>query len=270
MDKHGFVYLIDQMPHENGDAAIVQAARVSYKNSGSKTISEDRGLIRYLMRHRHTTPFEMCEYKFHCKMPIFVARQWIRHRTASVNEISGRYSEMKDEFWFPEKVRLQSKTNKQGAGDEEYLGLLDTDIFLRDIDDICDRSYEVYKEQLNKGVSKELARVVLPLNLYTEWYWKIDLKNLLGFLELRCDKHAQAEFREYADIMLELIKPHVPLTIEAWEDYSEFRQAIKFTRLELECLKALINGQTDAHETLIENKREQAEWLEKRKRVAGI
>lgn len=283
LDK-GFVQLVDVMPRlcpvdANGkataDFAIVQAARVSY-GDGTKTVNEDRGLIRYLMRHSHTTPFEMVEFKFHCKMPIFVARQWIRHRTANVNEVSGRYSVLKDEFYVPDEdnVRQQSKTNKQGGDDK--ISNMDAVEFLGYLNQLCLDTYENYTRYIDKGVTREQSRMILPVNLYTEWYWKIDLHNLFHFLALRCDSHAQYEIRVFADAMLELIQPIVPFAVEAWNDYHPYRSAIKLTRLEIEALRGYLESQEFAgieHPLFpklnSDNKREQAEWETKAK-LLGI
>ena len=267
----GFVGLVDVMPRlvpedqKTADYAIVQAARVSY-GDGTKSVNEDRGLIRYLMRHVHTTPFEMVEFKFHCKMPIFVARQWIRHRTANVNEYSGRYSVMKDEFYHPEldNVRKQSKTNKQG-GDTQINQDTAKD-FMAYLDKICVEAYQVYDKYLQEGISREQARMVLPLNLYTEWYWKCDLHNLFHFLALRCDKHAQWEIRVFAEAMLGLIQPIVPMAVEAWNDYHDHRGAMKLTRLEMEAINKTLVG-TVVKNIDSENKREQAEWVDKAARM---
>jgi thymidylate synthase (FAD) len=224
---HGFVRVIDYM---GDDAAIVQAARVSY-GRGTRRVSEDAGLIRYLMRHRHTTPFEMCEIKFHVKLPIFVARQWIRHRTANVNEYSARYSILDREFYIPapEHLAAQSATNRQGRGDvlegAEAARVLD---MLRDD---ATRTYDHYAEMLNEtpdgtprdpdrqGLARELARMNLTLNTYTQWYWKTDLHNLFHFLSLRADSHAQYEIRVYADAMIEATRAWVPIACQAFEDY---------------------------------------------------
>ena len=224
---HGFVRVIDYM---GDDAAIVQAARVSY-GKGTKMISNDRGLIRYLMRHRHSTPFEMCEIKYHVKLPIFVARQWIRHRTANVNEYSARYSILDKEFYIPsdDQLAAQSKSNRQGrdavlTGDEaaEVKRLLIED---------SERTYANYEYMLNEGpdgeaaddsregLARELARMNLTLNYYTQWYWKTDLHNLFHFLSLRADSHAQYEIRVYADVMLDTVKAWVPIAHEAFMDY---------------------------------------------------
>jgi len=223
---HGFVRVIDYMGDDN---AIVQAARVSY-GKGTKSVTGDRGLIRYLMRHRHTTPFEMCEVKLHIKLPIFVARQWIRHRTANVNEYSARYSILDREFYLPanDMISAQSVSNRQGRGGvvppeeaAEVLQLLKRD---------ASQAYDTYEYLLNEGeegptdpsrsgVARELARINLGLNYYTQWYWKVDLHNLFHFLSLRMDRHAQYEIRVYADKIAEMVKAWVPHAYEAFEDY---------------------------------------------------
>jgi|TARA_B100001971_G_scaffold6952_1_gene5721 thymidylate synthase (FAD) len=212
---HGFIRLVDNM---GGDDAIVQAARVSY-GKGTRKVSQDRGLIRYLLRHRHTTPFEMVEFKFHCKMPIFVARQWVRHRTANINEYSLRYSEARDEFYIPDEkhILFQSKLNKQGRSGEVSADLKKKvqDYFR----EISDRSYAVYSELNEAGIARELARAVLPVNIYTEWYWKNDLHNILHFLSLRMDPHAQYEIRIYAEAMAKIVKQIAPFAYEAFQDY---------------------------------------------------
>ena len=274
---HGHVRLVDCMPRlvpddQTADAAIIQAARVSY-GEGTKSISEDRTLIRYLMRHSHTTPLEMVEFKFHCKMPIFVARQWIRHRTASVNEVSGRYSEVKDEWYVPEleNIRAQSKTNKQG-GEEQLPPELANEI-RENYALNSGEAFDCYSAALTAGVSRELARINLPLSTYTEWYWKIDLHNLLHFLALRCDSHAQYEIRVFAEAMLKLITPIVPLTIEAWNDYHPMRGGMRLSRLEVEALTLLLETADRYSNADInsDNKREQAEWKQKLLRIeAGI
>jgi thymidylate synthase (FAD) len=225
---HGFVRVVDYM---GDDAAIVQAARVSY-GKGTKKISGDRGLIRYLMRHRHTTPFEMCEIKFHVKLPVFVARQWIRHRTANVNEYSARYSILDKEFYIPqpEQLAAQSASNRQGRGD--VLQGAEAERVLQLLHDDAAQCYAHYEEMLNEdaagdardperqGLARELARMNLPLNIYTQWYWKIDLHNLLHFLSLRADSHAQYEIRVYAEAMLDVVRRWMPLACEAFEDYA--------------------------------------------------
>lgn len=261
VDEHGLIALVDVMPRlapegQTADAAIVQAARVSY-GQGTKKVNEDRGLIRYLLRHRHTTPFEMIEFKFHVAMPIFVARQWIRHRTANVNEYSARYSILRDRFYkpTPENVHQQSQTNRQGGSDvadnvtaEEFLAFLDR----------CADQYKAYEALVEKGVSREQARIGLPINVYTEWYWKCDLHNILHFLSLRMDEHAQWEIRQYALAMFALIQPVVPLTAEAFVDYR--LEGMHLTRLEIESLKS---GQPLA----TENRREHSEWDAKKSRL---
>lgn len=266
LDK-GHVTILDVMPRlvpddrKTADYAIVQAARVSY-GDGTKTINEDRGLIRYLLRQKHTTPFEMIEIKFNVKMPIFIARQMVRHRTANINEYSGRYSMMKDEFYKPEieNVRQQSSVNKQGSG--ESINEVDASNFIEKIDSICNQSYEEYEKAIQNGVAREQARMLLPVNLYTEWYWKVDLHNLLHFLALRCDAHAQWEIRVFANAMLELIKPIVPWAIEAWEDYHEHRGAIRLTKLEVDAMVYSLGG-ISVNSLKTDNKREQEEWKTK-------
>jgi thymidylate synthase (FAD) len=236
---HGFVRVIDYM---GDDGAIVQAARVSY-GRGTRRVSEDRGLISYLMRHRHTTPFEMCEIKYHVKLPIFVARQWIRHRTANVNEYSARYSILDNAFYIPapEHLAAQASINRQGRGDalqgEPARRVLD---LLRDD---AERAYAGYAEMLNEddtgaprdpswpGLARELARMNLSLNFYTQWYWKTDLHNLLHFLSLRADPHAQYEIRAYADAMLDTVKRWVPLAHAAFLEYRLHAAAISATGL---------------------------------------
>ncbi len=258
---HGLVALVDTMPRfapagKTADFAIVQAARVSY-GAGTKQVNEDRGLIRYLARHRHSTPFEMVEFKFHHVMPIFVARQWIRHRTANVNEYSARYSIVRDRFYHPspDNVRKQSASNRQGGEEpmdgataQEFLGYLDR----------VERDYEQYQKFIDKGVAREIARIALPASVYTEWYWKIDLHNLFHFLSLRMEQHAQQEIRDYANAMYALIQPIVPIAAEAFMDYNF--GAMHLTRLEIEAIQT---GKPLA----TENKRETAEWEEKRKRL---
>ena len=224
---HGFIRVIDYM---GNDTSIVQAARVSY-GKGTKKVNTDAGLIKYLMRHWHSTPFEMCEIKYHVKLPIFIARQWIRHRTANVNEYSARYSILDKEFYLPtsENLAAQSQSNRQGRGDviegeqaKEVLELLKND---------AERTYDNYEKMLNerfdgstidenkKGLARELARMNLTLNTYTQWYWKTDLLNLMNFLRLRADSHAQYEIRAYAEMMLDTLKKWVPITYEAFMDY---------------------------------------------------
>ena len=224
---HGFVRVVDYM---GDDTSIVQSARVSY-GKGTKKVSTDSGLIKYLMRHRHSTPFEMCEIKYHVKLPIFVARQWIRHRTANVNEYSARYSILDKEFYLPTKEHLaaQSKNNRQGRGD--LINGKQADDILKILKEDAEKSYNDYETILNerydgtiinenqKGLARELARMNLTLNTYTQWYWKTDLLNLLNFLSLRADDHAQYEIRAYADVMIDSLKRWVPITYEAFMDY---------------------------------------------------
>jgi thymidylate synthase (FAD) len=243
---HGFVYVVDYLGTQEG---IVDAARVSY-GAGTRKVSTDRGLIRYLMRHRHTTPFEMCEIKLHVKLPIFVARQWIRHRTANVNEYSARYSILTNEFYIPELEHLavQSKSNRQGRS--EQLRAEDGEGVQQLIREHSARSYELYELLLNDDgegapvdpgrpqVARELSRMVLPTNGYTEWYWKIDLHNLLHFLSLRADPHAQLEIRIYAEAICRIVEAWVPWVWEAFVDYE--LEARRFTRLELEIIKRVI------------------------------
>jgi len=264
LDK-GFVRLVDYM---GGDESIVQAARVSY-GAGTKTVNEDRGLIRYLMRHLHTTPFEMVELKFHCKLPIFVARQWIRHRTANVNEYSGRYSVMKDEFYVPalEAIHFQSSKNKQGRDENDVAPEIRQQI----IDELLSEqtsSYKNYEQYLELNIARELARINLPLSLYTEWYWKIDLHNLFHFLRLRLDEHAQYEIRVYSEAMAEITKCIAPIAFEAFEDY--ILKSEKFSRLEMNVLKTLLNKKDFSDDELLQfglGKREAEEFREKMKRV---
>lgn len=265
---HGFVRLVDYM---GSDEAIVQAARVSY-GKGTKKVSEDRGLIRYLMRHKHTTPFEMVEFKFHVKLPIFVARQWIRHRSANVNEYSGRYSVMKEEFYLPEPqdIRYQSQVNKQGRSDEEVPDELKHQL-LDYLKSSQTEAFENYMEFVDKGLARELARINLPLSLYTEWYWKIDLHNLFHFLRLRMDPHAQYEFQQYAKVMAKIVRTVCPMAFEAFMDYSV--NALYFSGTELKILKkTLLAGDFDL-ETLIKqglSKREATEFLEKLGKIREI
>ncbi|VAX39145.1 Thymidylate synthase ThyX [hydrothermal vent metagenome] len=274
---HGFIALVDVMPRlvpapaagssPTADSAIVQAARVSY-GQGTKKTSEDRSLIRYLLRHRHTTPFEMVEFKFHVAMPIFVARQWIRHRTANVNEYSARYSILPDRFYRPtlDEVRKQSRANNQG-GDERFKTDEAAEVstaqefldYLADVETL----YPRYEKLTEKGVSRELARMGLPVSIYTEWYWKCDLHNILRFLSLRMDSHAQEEIQAYARAMHDLIEPIVPITMEAWRDYAF--ESMHLTRLEVEAIRSLESGSDGSLAT--KNRREQAEWDTKRAKL---
>jgi len=246
------------------DTSIVQAARVSY-GKGTKTVSEDRNLIRYLMRHRHTSPFEMVEYKFHVKLPIFVARQWIRHRTANVNEYSGRYSILPDEFYIPspDDVRKQSRTNKQGRSDEP-IDIETANEFIEDLQKTQNLLYERYNWYLSHEIARELARINLPLSTYTEWYWKIDLHNLFHFLELRLHPTAQFEIREYAKVIAQIVKATCPIAYEAFEDYR--LNAITFSSLEQKILKNMIQYKLPTYEEMLEmglTKREVEEFFEK-------
>lgn len=260
---HGFIRIIDYMGDE---PAIVQAARVSY-GKGTKSPSDDRGLIRYLMRHRHTTPLEMCEIKLHVKLPVFVARQWIRHRTANVNEYSARYSILANEFYIPEPddIQPQSTTNKQGRDGqlpEEVRQAMRSTIEMHGAN-----SYQIYDELRtawpwldadgniveaqedlddhgkDNGMARELARMVLPPNVYTEWYWKVDLHNLLHFLSLRADPHAQREIRVYAEVMCRMVADWLPNVWEAFQDYTV--KACHFSGIEMDILRELLADQID-------------------------
>jgi thymidylate synthase (FAD) len=262
---HGFVRVIDYM---GTDSAIVQAARVSY-GAGTKKVNEDAGLINYLLRHRHTTPFEMCEIKFHIKLPIFVARQWIRHRTANVNEYSGRYSIMDKEFYIPapEHLAAQSKKNHQGRG--EVLEGAEAQRVLEILKADSVNAYAHYEEMLNgdeegnikdpskDGLARELARMNLPVNFYTQWYWKIDLHNLLHFLALRADSHAQYEIRVYAEAMLEMVKAWLPITYQAFMDYRV--GGASFSAKGLAVVKGLLAGKEITQE---ESGMSKGEWRE--------
>jgi len=237
LDK-GFVRMVDYM---GGDARIVQSARVSY-GAGTKTFRQDRGLIHYLLKNRHTSPFEQVVLTFHIKMPIFVARQWIRHRMARLNEISGRYSVMKDEFYVPaaDQVSFQSTDNKQGRADA---------LPMEDAQSVIDRMaeeqravYANYQAMLDQGVARELARTNLPLNLYTEMYWQIDLHNLFHFLELRLDAHAQYEIRVFAEALAKCAQAVAPVAYEAFEEH--IRGGVSFSKGECEALQALLSGQS--------------------------
>jgi thymidylate synthase (FAD) len=213
---HGFVRMVDYM---GGDARIVQSARVSY-GEGTKTVREDRGLIHYLLRNEHTSPFEQVVLTFHCKMPIFVARQWVRHRTARLNEISGRYSVMREEFYVPEpgQLRLQSKSNRQGRSDEPVAP--EAAEALRAMLQAEQKAvYANYEKMIDQGIAREVARVNLPLSLYTEWYWQIDLHNLFHFIRLRTEAHAQYEIRVYAEVLAKCARAVAPLAYEAFEEH---------------------------------------------------
>lgn len=236
--SHGFVALVDYM---GNDAAIVQAARVSY-GTGTKTVRDDRGLIRYLMRHRHTTPFEMVEYKFLIRLPIFVARQFIRHRTASVNEFSARYSVMTDEFEIPapDEVRHQSSQNRQGRGDPLPTEVVDR--FRTDLDRVSKAAYDAYTRALHDGVARETARLLLPVAYYTQWYWKTNLWNLFHFLSLRLDPHAQEEIRLYAAEVASLARAVCPVAFEAFDDF--MLTGVALSRREQRAVRALLEGRT--------------------------
>jgi thymidylate synthase (FAD) len=243
LDK-GFVRLVDYL---GGDERIVQSARVSY-GAGTKTLREDKGLINYLMKNDHTSPFEQVILTFHCKMPVFVARQWVRHRTARLNEISGRYSVMKDEFYLPEadQVRLQSQVNKQARGDE-VIPPDDALALIGRLEREQKETYSHYEEMIESGLARELARINLPLSLYTEWYWQIDLHNLFHFIHLRADAHAQYEIRVYAEALAECAKAVAPLAYEAFEEHRMY--AVKFSRSECRALAEMLEGK---HPTLEE------------------
>ncbi|MCB2142895.1 MAG: FAD-dependent thymidylate synthase, partial [Rhodobacteraceae bacterium] len=244
---HGLVRVIDYM---GDDAAITQAARVSY-GRGTKAVQNDEGLIRYLMRHWHSTPFEMCEVKFHVKLPVFVARQWIRHRTANVNEYSARYSILDREFYIPapEHLAAQSTVNNQGRGE-----LLEGEEAARVLDILREdamRSYDHYEDMLSqdgqKGLARELARMNLPANVYTQWYWKVDLHNLFHFLRLRADAHAQYEIRAYAEVMCQIVRDWVPLAYGAFEDYR--LGGVNLSQKAIDVLRRRLKGEVITQET---------------------
>ena len=260
---HGFIRVIDYM---GDDTSIVQSARVSY-GKGTKKVSTDEGLIKYLMRHWHSTPFEMCEIKYHVKLPIFIARQWIRHRTANVNEYSARYSILDKEFYIPKPQHMsgQSTTNKQGRG--LNLSRKDTEKFLNILKDDAERNYKHYEEMLNEdqsgevkddnkqGLSRELARINLTLNTYTQWYWKIDLHNLLHFLYLREDAHAQYEIQAYAEIILnKIVKKWVPHTYSAFKEFQ--LESYNLSKTAIEIIKKKLKGQKITFEKSGLSKRE--------------
>jgi thymidylate synthase (FAD) len=265
---HGFIRVIDYM---GDDSSIVQSARVSY-GKGTKKVSTDEGLIRYLMRHWHSTPFEMCEIKYHVKLPIFIARQWIRHRTANVNEYSARYSILDKEFYIPAKEQLsaQATNNRQGRG--ELITGEQADVVLKILKDDAVRTYENYEKMLNErfdgtiidekkfGLARELARMNLTLNSYTQWYWKTDLLNLMNFLFLRGDSHAQYEIRVYAEKMLDTVKKWVPITHAAFLDYRV--GAAHLSSKGLKIVKSMINGNKVSYEDSGLSKREWNELME--------
>lgn len=254
---HGFIRVIDYM---GNDSSIVQAARVSY-GVGTKRVQEDRGLINYLMRHGHTTPFEMCEIKLHIKLPIFVMRHWVRHRTANINEYSARYSVLSNEFYIPEleQIARQSETNKQGKSDvamdtAKGQKVVDT------LDDFSKSAYEKYSHMLDDlGLTRELARTILPVSVYTEMYWKIDLHNLLHFLKLRADSHAQYEIRCYANKILDIVKAWVPFTYDAFVNYRQ--NAVSVSRKCIELNKRMLKGEKITQENSGLSKGEWQEFL---------
>lgn len=254
---HGFVRVIDYM---GDDAAICQAARVSY-GKGTKSVQNDEGLIRYLMRHWHSTPFEMCELKLHVKLPVFVARQWIRHRTANVNEYSARYSILDREFYIPapDKVAAQSVVNNQGRG--EVLTGAEAAQVLEILKADSTRAYDNYEAMISQegqqGLARELARMNLPANIYTQWYWKVDLHNLFHFLRLRADAHAQYEIRVYADEMCKLVADWVPFAYRAFEDYRMGGATLSATALD--CVRRMVAGEQVTQETSGMSK---GEWRE--------
>jgi thymidylate synthase (FAD) len=265
---YGFVRVIDYM---GDDSAIVQAARVSY-GKGTKQVNQDKGLINYLMRHWHTTPFEMCEIKFHIKLPIFVARQWIRHRTANVNEYSARYSLMGKEFYIPQNQHLapQSNQNHQGRKEGEPLTGKEAERVLEILKNDSLQVYNHYEEMLNltpegevldankQGLARELARMNLTLNYYTEWYWKIDLHNLMHFLMLRADSHAQYEIRAYADVMIEILQKWCPHAYSAFQEYR--MHAAHLSKTGGEIIKRLLKGEKVTQENSGLGKREWDEF----------
>ena len=256
--EHGFVKLLDVM---GSDEEVEDAARISY-GEGTRKVSQTRNLIRYLMRHKHTSPFEMCEVKFHIKLPIFVMRQLVRHRTANLNEYSGRYSVMSDDFYFPKGKNLkpQSTTNKQGREEGELgadTGELEFEIFR-----ILDGATNAYHNLIDWNLSRELARIVLPVSNYTEVIWKIDLHNFFHVVNLRAESHAQQEIQDYANVMYSLVEPHFPLCCEAFEDY--VRGAKTFSKQEMKVLKDQVGWiETAMFEPEELSKRERKEFLEK-------
>jgi thymidylate synthase (FAD) len=265
---HGFVRVVDYM---GDDSSIVQSARVSY-GKGTKQVSTDSGLIKYLMRHRHSTPFEMCEIKYHVKLPIFIARQWIRHRTANVNEYSARYSILDKEFYIPSKEHLaaQSTSNRQGRGD--LINGKQADNILDMLKKDAEQTYDNYElmlnerfdgstiDEKNKGLARELARMNLTLNTYTQWYWKTDLLNLLNFLSLRADSHAQYEIRAYADVMIDSLKKWVPITFDAFMDYRV--GGMELSSKGKNVIQKMIKGEPCDFETSKLSKREWNELME--------
>lgn len=276
---HGFIRVVDYM---GDDDAIVQSARVSY-GKGTKQVNQDQGLINYLMRHRHTTPFEMAEIKFHIKLPIFIARQWIRHRTANVNEYSARYSILDKEFYIPtpEQMALQSSSNRQGR--DQTLSGEQSQKVLAILKEDAMRCYGHYEDMLNlqasendtevnpfgfnegEGLARELARMNLPVNFYTQWYWKIDLHNLFHFLSLRADSHAQYEIRAYAEIMLDIVKKWVPYCYQAFQDYR--LDAMFFSGKEKEALRQLLDS---SKLDKVSHKLSPREWREFQEKITKV
>lgn len=238
LHDHGYVKILDVMGTDN---SVVEAARISYDSKGS---SSDRGLIRYLLRHKHTTPFEMCVLKFELKMPLFVARQWVRHRTASVNEVSARYTQLPEEMFVPEVFSIQSKDNKQGRGDD----IADhTRHSIKGAYRYANKwSYDTYEALLERGVAKEQARGVLNLNIYTKFVWKMDLHNLMHFLHLRMDPHAQKEIRDYAMVIADMVKNRFPICHEAFVDYVQ--KSYTCSRMEVNILQELVSSYVDLHD----------------------
>ncbi len=236
LDK-GFVRLVDYF---GDDSRIVQAARVSY-GEGTKSYRQDQGLIDYLLRNDHTSPFEQVSFTFHLKMPIFVARQWIRHRTAKVNEISGRYSVMKNEFYIPAgcDIAFQSEDNKQGRQDEPVPEKIQLEV-RQLLEEDQQRAYGTYTELLERGIAREIARINLPLSLYTEWYWQMDLHNLFHFLKLRMDAHAQKEIRDYAEVIFGIIKKITPMAVRSFEKHK--LGGVTFSAEEKNALKEMLAG----------------------------
>ena len=261
---HGFVRVIDYM---GNDAAICQAARVSY-GRGTKSVQNDEGLIRYLMRHWHSTPFEMCEVKLHVKLPVFVARQWIRHRTANVNEYSGRYSILDREFYIPDASQLaaQSVVNNQGRG--EVLGAAEAARVLEILKGDAERCYDNYEGMISQegqqGLARELARMNLPANIYTQWYWKVDLHNLFHFLRLRADAHAQYEIRVYAEAICAVVADWVPLAYAAFADYR--LGGVALSGRAMDCVRRMLKGEAVTQETSGMSK---GEWREFEGEVRG-
>lgn len=272
VDEEGFYNSQYYQPRKfTADMAIVQAARTS-TGQGFKGESEDRNLVRYLMRMRHTTPVEMVTCKFYHVLPIFVARQLVRHRTVSLNEYSLRYSEAKDQFWLPEagSLRKQGVTNKQGG--DEPMTAEEVEDFLASLSMVDNEAMEAYQKAIKGGMARELARVILPVNLYTTWYWQISLHNLIHFLGLRQDKHAQKEIRDYADAMYTLIRPLVPVAIEAYDDYHPNRGGMQLSRLDIACLSC--TKDFAAQKYLIDqtfgNNRELTEFKAKMERLGHV